>query len=74
MGEFDAHDNVLLLTAHDEHVVEPELVIKLFPESLNQWYEDGSGSKGRWLFLKDFDGAVDAKTAGRDAFTWAKQD
>jgi glyoxylase-like metal-dependent hydrolase (beta-lactamase superfamily II) len=74
MGEFDAHDNVLLLTAHDEHVVEPEPVIKLFPESLNQWYEDGSGSKGRWLFLKDFDGAVDAKTAGRDAFTWAKQD
>jgi hypothetical protein len=41
---------------------------------LNQWYEDGSGSKGRWLFLKDFDGAVDVKTAGCDAFTWAKQD
>ena len=72
MGEFDCHDNVLLLTAHDEHAVEGEPVIKLFPESLNQWYEDGSGTKAKWLFLKDFDGAVDTKTAGRDAFKWAQ--
>jgi glyoxylase-like metal-dependent hydrolase (beta-lactamase superfamily II) len=72
MGEFDCQDNVLLLTAHDEHVVESESTIKFFPEPLNQWHQDGSGSKARWLFLKDFDGAVDAKTAGRNAFTWTQ--
>ena len=35
--EFDCQANVLLLTANDEHVLEPEPVINLFPESLNQW-------------------------------------
>lgn len=72
MGEFDCQDNVLLLTAHDEHVVEPEPAINFFPDSLNQWYQNGSAKRAKWLFLKDFDGAVDAKTAGHDAFTWSK--
>jgi glyoxylase-like metal-dependent hydrolase (beta-lactamase superfamily II) len=72
MGEFDCHPNVLLLTAHDEHVVGPEPAISFFPESLNQWYQNGSGTKAKWLFLKDFDGAVDKKTADRDAFQWAQ--
>jgi glyoxylase-like metal-dependent hydrolase (beta-lactamase superfamily II) len=72
MGEFDCQPNVLLLTAHDEHVVEPEPAINFFPESLNQWYQNGLGAKAKWLFLKDFDGAVDTKTPGRDAFKWAQ--
>lgn len=71
MGEFDCHDNVLLLTAHDEHVVEPP-PISFFPESLNQWHKSGAGTKSKWLFLRDFDGAIDAKVAGRDAFKWSQ--
>ncbi|KAM0703543.1 hypothetical protein Q7P35_009482 [Cladosporium inversicolor] len=54
LGVFDCQDNVLLLTAHDEHVVEPEPVISLFPESLNDWYEKGVGGRVKWLFLSDF--------------------
>jgi len=72
MGEFDCQDNVLLLTAHDEHVVEPETAIKFFPESMNQWYEDASAKRAKWLFLKDFDGAIDAKVTGHDAFIWSQ--
>jgi len=72
MGEFDAHENVMLLTAHDEHIVAPEPAINLFPEPLNQWYENGAAKKTKWLFLKDFDGAVDAKAERRGAFTWSQ--
>lgn len=70
MGEFDCHDNVLLLTAHEEHVVEPEPIIKFFPEPLNDWYEKGMGKKARWQFLKDFEKAVDTKKAGGQPFEW----
>lgn len=70
MGEFDCHDNVLLLTAHEEHVVEPEPVISFFPEPLNDWYEKGAGKRARWQFLKDFEKAVDTKKAGGEPFEW----
>jgi glyoxylase-like metal-dependent hydrolase (beta-lactamase superfamily II) len=70
MGEFDCHDNILLLTAHDEHVVEPEPVISFLPGSLNDWHEKGLGKKAKWLFLQDFDKAVDAKKSGGEPFSW----
>jgi len=75
MGEFDCQDNVLLLTAHDEHVVEPEPVISLFPESLNDWYEKGLGRKTKWLFLRDFEKAVETRESngGSMAFSWRKE-
>jgi glyoxylase-like metal-dependent hydrolase (beta-lactamase superfamily II) len=72
MGEFDCHENVLLLTAHDEHVVEPEAVISFFPKTLNDWYEKGMAKKAKWMFLRDFDKAVDAKKSGGESFTWSQ--
>lgn len=72
MGEFDCQQNVLLLTAHDEHVVEPEPVITFFPESLNDWHEKGIGEKAKWQFLRDFDKAVEAKKSGGEPFTWGQ--
>jgi glyoxylase-like metal-dependent hydrolase (beta-lactamase superfamily II) len=70
MGEFDCHDNILLLTAHDEHVVEREPVISFFPETLNDWHEKGMGEKAKWLFLQDFDKAVNKKKSGGEPFSW----
>jgi glyoxylase-like metal-dependent hydrolase (beta-lactamase superfamily II) len=70
MGEFDCQDNVLLLTAHDEHVVEPEPVISFFPERLNDWHEKEMGRKAKWQFLKDFEKAVETKKAGGEPFSW----
>lgn len=71
LGEFDAHDNVLLLTAHDDSVVDPEQ-LDFYPKTMNDWYEKGIGKKIKWLFLGDFEDAVDAKEKGKDAFTWGK--
>jgi hypothetical protein len=73
LGEFDCQDNVLLLTAHDEHVVEPEPIISFFPESLNDWYERGVGKTAKWLFLDDFEKAVEAREAGGEPFSWRKE-
>lgn len=73
MEEFDCQDNVLLLTAHDEHVVEPEPIVNFFPESLNGWHEKGVGRKAKWLFLHDFEKAVGAREAGREAFSWRQE-
>lgn len=73
LGEFDCQDNVLLLTAHDEHVVEPEPIISFFPESLNDWYEREVGRKAKWLFLHDFEKAVETKEAGGEPFSWRKE-
>lgn len=72
MGEFDCQENVLLLTAHDEHVVESETKLPFFPERLNDWHERGLGSKVKWLFLRDFEAALKAKQEGGDAFTWGR--
>lgn len=72
LGEFDCQENVLLLTAHDEHAIEPQAGLTLFPKHLNDWYEKGMGSKLKWLFLRDFEDAVDAGGEGRKAFTWGQ--
>jgi len=71
LGEFDAHENVLLLLAHDDSVVDPAQ-IDLYPKTLNDWYEKGIGQKVKWLFLGDFDEAVAAKEKGQNAFTWGQ--
>ncbi|TKX20649.1 hypothetical protein C1H76_7035 [Elsinoe australis] len=54
--EFDAHENVFVLIAHDDHVVD---ALDLFPKSMNDWYEKGLAKKVKWTFLKDFAGAVE---------------
>lgn len=70
MAEFDCQDNVLLLTAHDEHVIEQGTRLELFPASMNNWHEKGLGSEIKWLFLRDFEEAVNAKRKGGEAFKW----
>ncbi|KAK5128377.1 hypothetical protein LTR85_003045 [Meristemomyces frigidus] len=69
LGEFDAHKNVLLLVAHDDAVIDPPQ-IDFFPKTLNDWYEKGVGEKVKWLFLGDFEVAVEAKEKGGEAFSW----
>ena len=71
LGEFDAHENVLLLTAHDDAVVDPDQ-LDFYPNSINDWYEKGVAKRIKWLFLGDYEGAVDAKAKGDNAFVWGK--
>lgn len=72
LGDFDCQENVLLLTAHDEHVLETGTGLALFPEALNDWYEEGVGRRAKWLFLRDFEEAVKAKDGGGEAFRWSQ--
>lgn len=72
LGEFDAQGNVFMVMAHDMSIVDPPR-IDFYPKPLNDWRRKGLGVKTRWLFLADFEPAVDAKEAGKPPFTWAKQ-
>lgn len=55
MQEFDADENVLVVVAHDESLLD---VLEFFPKGLNDWRSEGLGEKGRWAFLGDFEEAV----------------
>lgn len=46
--------------AHDDAVVDPPK-FDFYPKSINDWYQKGIRQKVVWLFLGDFDGAVEAK-------------
>lgn len=54
LKDVDATDNVLVIVAHDESVLDG---IDLFPETINSWKRKGYGDKIRWKFLKYFEGA-----------------
>lgn len=71
LGEFDAHDNVLLLLAHDDSLVDPAQ-IDFYPKALNDWCEKGEAKKVKWLFLGDYEEAVEAKVNGEKAFEFTK--
>ena len=71
LGEFDAHENVLMLMAHDDVVVDPAQ-FGFYPESINDWYEKSVGKNIKWLFLGDFEEAVEAKDKGGEAFAWGE--
>jgi hypothetical protein len=71
LGEFDAQDNVLLLIAHDISVVDPQR-FDFYPRPLNDWMEKGVGKKVRWLFLGDYEDALEAKKDGKEPFKWGK--
>lgn len=71
LGEFDAHENVLMLMAHDDAAVDPPQ-LDFFPKPLNDWHEKGVGKRLKWLFLSDFGEAVDEKEKGGQAFTWGQ--
>ncbi|KAF7949651.1 uncharacterized protein EAE97_003160 [Botrytis byssoidea] len=53
--EVDASDEVLVVMAHDETLKD---VVSFFPHYANNFRENGWVEKGRWLFLRDFIGAV----------------
>lgn len=57
---FDAADNVMVILAHDGALFD---VLEYFPKSANAWKEKGWKEKGRWRFLKDFQGALEANKA-----------
>lgn len=69
LGEFDAHERVLMLMAHDNAVVDPEQ-FDFYPKTLNGWYQQGVGKKVKWMFLSDFEDAVEEKVKGGEAWTW----
>ena len=56
--ELDALDNVLVVMAHDWSL--PGCgAMELFPASINQWMAEGVKERTRWLFCKDFEGAME---------------
>lgn len=56
MEDFDAHENVFTIFAHDQTLFE---VVGFFPkETANDWKEKGWREKGLWRFLSDFEEAV----------------
>jgi hypothetical protein len=69
LGEYDAHDNILLLTAHDDVTVDPAQ-FDVYPKSINDWYQQGIAKKIKWMFLGDFEEAAEAKANGQDAFKY----
>ena len=52
---FDAHDNVLVLIAHDPSIIG---VVDFFPKALNEWKHQDWALAARWRFLGDFKDAV----------------
>ncbi|KAF2772845.1 hypothetical protein EJ03DRAFT_324393 [Teratosphaeria nubilosa] len=71
LTEFDAHENVLLLLAHDDAVVDPP-EFDMYPKSMNDWYEKGIAKKVKWLFVRDFEEAIESKEKGGEAFKWGE--
>lgn len=69
LGEFDAQENVLMLMAHDDAVVDPGQ-IDFYPKTLNEWYQKGIKEKIKWLFLGDLEDALETKEKGGEPFKW----
>ncbi|TPX08639.1 uncharacterized protein E0L32_009828 [Thyridium curvatum] len=53
LDEFDANDDVFVLSAHDSDAAE---VIDLYPATIDDWKDPGKDWKKKlhWLFLRDF--------------------
>ncbi|RVX73584.1 hypothetical protein B0A52_02472 [Exophiala mesophila] len=61
MRQYDAMENVFVVIAHDDTLLDPEVGIEWFPHgSLRTWKEKGYVNRLRWAFLKDFEGALDS--------------
>jgi glyoxylase-like metal-dependent hydrolase (beta-lactamase superfamily II) len=59
LREFDAADNVFVIIAHDDTLLDPEMGIEWFPHgTLRDWKAKGLAQRSRWAFLKDFEQAV----------------
>ncbi|RYP14634.1 hypothetical protein DL765_006249 [Monosporascus sp. GIB2] len=53
--EFDAHENILVVLAHDTSLRE---VLGFFPQNANDWKKKLWHDKGRWRFLADFEAGL----------------
>lgn len=62
LQEFDAQDNVLMVLAHDDSVLD---VLDFFPKEANDWHSKELAQKSRWRFLKDFETAATLIDEGR---------
>lgn len=55
MQEFDVAENVFVIIAHDETLLEPSIGIGMFPHGdMRDWKAKDYANKVRWGFLKDF--------------------
>ncbi|KUI52982.1 Pisatin demethylase [Cytospora mali] len=61
IAELDAADNIFVILAHDESI---KGHIDLFPLAINEWKSKGLRSATRWLFCKDFAGALTLQDVG----------
>ena len=52
MTEFDAHESIFPVIAHDESLFD---VVDFYPASANDWKAKGWKTEGVWRFLRDFD-------------------
>ncbi|KAF5379601.1 hypothetical protein D9757_009210 [Collybiopsis confluens] len=50
LGILEAHPDIFLISAHDASL---ETIIKLFPESVDDWKEHGLKEKAVWAFLDE---------------------
>lgn len=55
LQELDAHDNILVVAAHDSSILD---VAEFFPRPANDFAREGWARRARWAFLKDFAEAV----------------
>jgi hypothetical protein len=63
---FDADENIFVVAAHDASI---RGILDLFPKMANDWKAKELKKKGRWLFLSDFERALElaGEDVGEDA-------
>ncbi|KIA75606.1 hypothetical protein HK57_00606 [Aspergillus ustus] len=54
--ELDAAENILVILPHDKSILEN---VRLFPSKINGWMAEGVKERTRWLFIRDFKGALE---------------
>ena len=60
MQKFDAADNVFVIIAHDDTLLDPNAGFEWFPQgTLKNWKKKDCANRVRWAFLKDFTEAAE---------------
>ncbi len=68
MQDFDAAENVFVIIAHDDTLLDKDVGIDWFPHgTLKNWKEKDYANRVRWAFLKDFTQAVEEAETGKKA-------
>jgi glyoxylase-like metal-dependent hydrolase (beta-lactamase superfamily II) len=72
LQECDAHDNILVVAAHDITILN---VVDFFPKPANDFAKKGWVKQARWAFLQDFAEAVgyEGELVGKHDFSAAKK-